>query len=99
MVFDILEFVNRAKAAGVNQEFAEYQARQFEQVIDIAVAQAKEEFGARDLATKSDIADIRKDLQIALKDQEIRLIKWFTGIGITTLLTLGGMLAKGFHWF
>jgi len=86
--FDILEFVNKAKAAGVDPEFAEYQARQMEQVIEVAIATIE----SKDLATK-------QDLQIALKDQEIRLIKWFTGVGITTLLTLGGMLAKGFHWF
>ncbi len=33
--FDVLEFVNIAKKNGINQEFAEYTARQFEQMTNI----------------------------------------------------------------
>ncbi|MBX9867816.1 MAG: hypothetical protein K2Y14_12965 [Burkholderiales bacterium] len=90
--FDILEFVNKAKAAGVDPEFAEYQARQMEQVIEVAIATIE----SKDLATKQDI-----ELAIAhLKHDTLRFVVW-TGMSVafTLLVTLGGMLAKGFHWF
>lgn len=39
----------------------------------------------------------KQDLQIALRDKEIRLIKWLIGTGIAMMITLGGMISKGFH--
>ena len=61
--FDSLDFVKKSKALGVKDELAEYQARQFENVIDIASAVTHE------LATKTDIAR----LEIAMKSDSKQL--------------------------
>jgi len=52
-----------------------------------------------ELATKHDLELTKRDLDLAiekLRYETLRFVVW-TGIGV--VLTLGGMLAKGFHWF
>lgn len=67
--FDVLEFVKRSKQLGVPEPVAEYQARQIEQAVDIAITTVKEDIQAKDLATK-------KDLEAA-KNQ---IILWVAGL-------------------
>lgn len=162
--FDVLEFVKQSKALGVNDQLAEYQARQLENVIDIASVTSREEFNANELATKVDlktlevelaklgaetkqadaklsveikqveaklsieikqveaklsieIKELEKKLSVELKELETKLsvaikdvdgkieryrydtLKFIVWTGIGVVITLGGLLAKGFHWF
>lgn len=69
--FDVLAYVKTSKALGVKEELAEYQARQFEQVLDIASANTKEEFNVRELATKSDISQLGTELRADIKRLEL----------------------------
>ncbi len=46
---------------------------------------AKDEVYSRELVTKN-------DLLIALKEQELRLIKWILGTGISGIVIIAGML-------
>lgn len=56
--FDILDFVKKSKEYGTSKELAKFQARQIEQAIDIAVAQAKEDINSKELATKRNIKEL-----------------------------------------
>ena len=86
--FDVLDFVEKSKALGVDEKVATYQARAIEQAIDIAISQSND----KDVATKQDIA-------LAIAHLKNELIKWILGTGMSALILLSGMLAKGFHWF
>ena len=67
--FDSLEFVKKSKELGANEELAEYQARQIEQAIDIAISTARVEIDTRELATKKDI----KELELKIKEIDSKL--------------------------
>lgn len=85
--FDTLEYVRKAKELKDPEALAEYQVKQIETAIEIAVNQIE----SKDLATK-------KDLELEISRLEHRLLKaiiW-TGAACTSLLT--GMIAHGFHW-
>jgi hypothetical protein len=71
--FDMLDFVKKSKELGVKEDLAEYQARQFEKVIDIASAVTKEEFNAHELATKTDIKQLEMELRTDIKQLEVDL--------------------------
>ena len=108
--FDALAFVQKSKELGASEPLAEYQARQIEQAIDIAVSVSKEELTG--VATKLDIKEIEKSLRIEIKEietsmrieikaldlkiknVEMRIMRMY-GAGFLIIL---GVLAKGFHW-
>jgi hypothetical protein len=46
------------------------------------------EFDPAQLATKADIADLRREIS----EVELRLIKWVIGIGIAAMLALTGLI-------
>lgn len=71
--FDMLDFVKKSKELGVKEDLAEYQARQFEKVIDIASATTKEEFNAHELATKTDTKQLETALRTDIKQLEVDL--------------------------
>lgn len=91
-ILSIVDYIHELRAAGFTERQAEIQAMRLEQVVIEVENKIKEDFKQQNLATK-------QDLQIALRDQEIRLIKWLIGTGVATMLALGGMISKGFHWF
>lgn len=104
--FDTLAFVKKSKELGVKEDLAEYQARQLEQVIDIASAFALEEFNIHELATRTDLKQLEVDLKIEIKQLEVKIeqyrydtLKFVVWTGIGVIVFLGGLLAKGFHWF
>ncbi|MBP9742408.1 MAG: hypothetical protein KBD37_03525 [Burkholderiales bacterium] len=71
--FDTLEFLKKSKEFGVNEQLAEYQARQIEHAIDIAVTSAKAEVETRGLATKKDIKELELRIeQIDLKIEQVK---------------------------
>lgn len=71
--FDALAFVKRSKELGVKEELAEYQARQLDQLIDLAVAINKEDFNAHELATKVDLNQQQVVLTTEIKQLEVDL--------------------------
>ena len=71
--FDILDFVKKSKELGVSEPVAEYQARQIESAIDIAVLTAKEEIHVKDLATSRDIKELEVRASRDIKDLEVRV--------------------------
>ncbi len=89
--FDILEFVNKAKANGITQEFAEYTGRQIEQLAETIEEQRIEidTLKTKEPATKGDVreSELRLQKEIAiLKNDNFRFIV-YTGIGVCLYLT------------
>lgn len=82
--FDALEYVKKSRELGVDEKVAEFQARQIEQAIEVAISQIEN----KELATKSDIGALQKDLVTA----ELRLVKWILGTGVATILAIAGLL-------
>lgn len=60
--FDALGYVENSKALGVDENIAKYQARQFEQVLEIAVTTSQAQIDEKELATKHDIAKLDRDI-------------------------------------
>lgn len=77
LIFDTLDFSKRAQEAGFTKEQAEFQAREAANAIE------------NKLATKNDIADLRKDL----KDFENRMVIKFGGMLIAAM-TLYPIISK-----
>jgi len=106
--FSVVEYIQELKRAKFTDEQAQVVARIFEQQAETIQDQRIEidALKAKEPATKSDIYEMKHEIkQLELKIEQYRydslkFIVW-TGIGITftLLVTLGGMLAKGFHWF
>jgi sulfate adenylyltransferase subunit 1 (EFTu-like GTPase family) len=99
--FDTLNFVKKSKELGASEALAEYQARQIEEAIDIAVITAKHDIENKELATKGDIAITRHEI----KEVELNLQKEIAQTKYQMLFLMGsfgifflGILAKGFHW-
>lgn len=48
---------------------------------------------------RKEIREVDLSLRKEIKELEVRLIKWLAGFTIGAIVTIGGMFAKGFHWF
>lgn len=60
--FDALAYVKKAKELGTDEALAEFQARQMEQAIDVAITTIKEEIALKDLATKRDLESTKNQI-------------------------------------
>ncbi len=108
--FDTIEYVKKLRNAGVSQNIAEVQAQEMEHVIDnimeLTTERTTQIFNSKEAITKGDLhLEIEKvnakihgiELKIEqLRYDSLKFIIW-TGIGV--VVAIGGMLAKGFHWF
>ncbi len=92
----IVDYIHELKEAGFTDQQSEVQARKLEQMfIDVRTElkqDLKQEFHVDDLVTK-------KDLELAIEKIRFETLKFTVWTGIGVVLTLGSMLAKGFHWF
>ncbi len=79
--FDTHEFVKKSKELGASEQLAEYQVKQIEQAIEIAVAQIE----GKELANKQDV-------QLAIAQLKTELIKWMIGIGFITITSISGVI-------
>lgn len=95
--FDTLGYIQTAKRLETTEELAEFQARQIEQAIDVAVSKIDN----KELATKADVTNLEKDLtnifQKELIASELRLIKCTIGTGAATILAITGILKYLIH--
>lgn len=78
--FDALDYVKKSKELGVPEQVAEYQARQIEQSIEIAINTIRTEIENKDLATKKDIEMVRAEIAQA-KNQ---IILWVAGLFVAS---------------
>ena len=70
--FDTLAYVKQARKLGTSEELAEFQAKQIEQAIDVAISQIE----SKDLATKKDI----KELELKIESTKNQIILWVGGL-------------------
>jgi hypothetical protein len=99
--FDVLSYVKRSKELGVPEPVAEYQARQIEQSIDIAVNTARQDIENKELANKKDIKELELKIEqtrTEIAKASIRTIIWVAVILGAYGVFFLGVLAKGFHW-
>lgn len=89
--FDALDFVDKSKALGADENLAKYQARQIEQAIEIAVTTARTEIENKELATKKDI----KELEIRIGQAKFEVIIWVVGL-VAGLFIASGLIQ---HFF
>jgi hypothetical protein len=73
VTFDTLEYTEELKNAGVPEEQAKAQVR--------ALSKALE---SKELATKSDLKETEKKLELKIAETETRLIKWMVATGLGT---------------
>ena len=89
--FDVLDYVDRSRALGADENLAKYQARQIEQAIEIAVSTARTEIENKELATKKDI----KELELKIGQAKFEVIIWVVGL-VTGLFIASGLIQ---HFF
>jgi hypothetical protein len=83
--FDILEYVKKAKENGIKEEFAEYTARQFEQLAEAQAEAIQEQntkiaaLETKELATKGDIRESELRLQKEIAQSSNKIIIWVIG--------------------
>lgn len=108
--FDTLEFVKKSKEYGIPEQAAEFQARQIEQAIAIAVNTAREQIRTKELVTKHDLKLEITQVKANIKEAELRLQKeieqaknqlllWMFGMLTGFSAFIIGIMAKGFHWW
>lgn len=86
--FDVLEYVKKARELGVDEELAEFQARQIGQLADTIQEQQQEIDGLKQSKPVSikDLDIVKLELQKEIRDIESRLIKWICSFGFGTIL-------------
>ena len=98
----LFNYMDSLRRSGFTEQQSEGQARALEEVLSNLRQEVKQEFkqeiNHNDLATKGDIALIKKDLEIAIEKVRYDALKFTVWTGVVVIFTLGGMLAKGFHW-
>ena len=87
---DTHETVKALTAAGFSDSQAEALTAVVKRAVDIDLS---------NIATKADLADLRRELSTEIADLrrelaqlELRLIKWVIGVGIAATLAVGGMI-------
>ena len=90
--FSVADYIQRLKKANFTDEQAQVLAKETEELISSVLDQSKFELGNRDLATKSDIRESELRLQKEIALIESSLVRWAIGIGVTTIITLSGVI-------
>ncbi|MFN8770523.1 MAG: hypothetical protein ACK5Z5_09045 [Neisseriaceae bacterium] len=96
-----VDFIKKLREAN----FTEAQAEAIASIIEVQEReQAKFEkelvlLKGKELATKHDLKELELTMKSDIRLLELRLIKWLAGFTFGAIVTLGGMIAKGFHWW
>lgn len=90
----LVESIKKLRQAKFTEEQADTVAEIFERQAQ-AIREQKndiEKLRSKDLATK-------KDLQVEIATLRYDTLKFVVWTGVAVVVALGGMLAKGFHWW
>ncbi len=90
--FDPILYVQKLRKAGVTQEIAEVQAQEMENIVSTILNNDS-------LASKNDLRETELRLQKEIADLRYASLKFTIWTGVGVVVVLGGMLAKGFHWW
>ena len=93
LAFDSLEYTRMLEAGGFTRQQAESQADALRQVLE-----RHAESGRDNVATKSDVNDLRLEIEKVrneIEQAKYAMLKWYIGGWVA----MAAILAKGFHWF
>jgi len=82
--FDVLSYVDRSKALGLDEGLAKYQARQMEELLEMATDNARSAIEAKELATKKDLLEAKGDLKLDIQKSKLELVMWVAGMFIAS---------------
>lgn len=82
--FDTLAFVKECKKLGSSEKLAEYQVREYEKALEVAVNNMKDEIKFENLATKKDLEVLKSDLQKEIIHSRNQMILWVAGFFVAT---------------
>ena len=110
-----VDYMHALRLVGFTNEQSEVQARELERVVVAITKEREElkhdlkkELELEGLATKKDVEAVKqeieklaskKDLELAIEKVRYDALKFTVWTGVSVIVVLGGMLAKGFHWF
>jgi hypothetical protein len=96
--FSSVEYLTKLRAANFTEEQADIIVEGFEHQQQLICEQQfkLDNLSNKELATKQDLELAIEKLRYAT----LKFVVW-TGVGVsfTLIVVVGGMLAKGFHWF
>lgn len=82
--FDALDYVDKSKSFGANEELAKYQARRMEELLEMATNNARAAIEEKDLATKKDLIEAKTDLRLEIQKSKLETIMWVAGMFIAS---------------
>ena len=99
--FSTVDYIKKLRAVEFTQPQAEVFAEVMEQQTQIIHEQQNEiEFlKTKETASKSDVRESELRLQKEIATLRYDSLKFIGCTGVGVVVILGGMLAKGFHWF
>lgn len=91
----LFDYMDLLREGGFTEQQSKAQARALEAILAEVKQDIKQEINLNDLATKGDTHRIELAIE-KVRDDALKFTIW-TGVSVVVILT--GMLAKGFHWF
>lgn len=95
--FDTLQFVQRLRKAGINEDEAEAIAEAVRDVQDSADVATKYDLALvqQDIAAlRKDVAVIEAKLEVKIAETKGELIRWVVGVGMLQTAMIAGLLMK-----
>lgn len=74
--FDTHEFIKQSKEFGSSEALAKYQVKQFEQAIEVAVSNVKDDIKSKEISTKRDIRESELRPQKEIISSRNQMILW-----------------------
>ena len=98
--FDTLKYVQEAKKIKDPEKLIEYQAEQMESAIEAAVQYVQNNIrkSRKKLTTKQDLLELELKIHREIAELRYATIRYIVVTGVGGIITLGGMIAHGFHW-
>ena len=108
IAISVVDYMHALRQVGFTNDQSEVQARELERIV-VAVTKDREtlkhdlkkELELDGLATKRDLELLasKKDLELAIEKVRYDALKFTLWTGVGVVISLGSLLAKGFHWF
>lgn len=95
----IVAYMHDLKQAGFTDKQSEVQALRLEQVIKEVKQDIKQELELDGLATRKDLDLAIEKVRAEIQQTRYEALKFTVWTGVSVVVVLGGMIAKGFHWF
>lgn len=99
MATSMLDYVHELKAAGVSDQQSEIHARRLAQAMASIKEEMDEDIRKSELVTKKDLELSIEKIRAEIQQTRYEMLKFTVWTGVSSVVVIAGMLAKGFHWF